>query len=247
MLMQVSGPEPGSSIAPKYWTQNQTQRCLRTRIFKRLIRSGQGEIVRAVGNQLVTKCFLNFAPVDQKRAGHPFDVAGGKTDEVAAKPRIEHSENALGIQILSKFRAKQPECLVEVPFRVAQARDVEQAVRLEEPLCLFFGSQVDKSERRTFCLDGLTLLREVRHGFAAKRAAEVAQENKKQRPFGKRGERLTGLRGVSAEERRVDSVRTKHAGSNDRHPCGSYRRVWHGRPRFRRLPADQRSGAGPGE
>src|ERR1700722_7230792 len=112
---------------------------------------------------------------------------------MAAEHRAKHSQDALGIQVLAKLRAKQSECFVQTPIGIAEPRHIQHSVWFEEPLRFCFRAQMHKRQGSAFCFDRLALLGQVCYRFATEGAAEVAQENQKKGTPGKSGEGLAGL------------------------------------------------------
>jgi hypothetical protein len=79
------GLEKTRAIAPKYCPNEQrnlkfggkSRRIEKTSPELTLILSGESQIIRPVGNQLMTKSLKNPAAIEQENAGHRRDVASG--------------------------------------------------------------------------------------------------------------------------------------------------------------------------
>ena len=121
--------------------------------------------------------FADLATLQQEGAGHALNVAGWISDEVAVEPSVKHARDAPKVQVLAKLGTLQAELLVQPPLRIAEPRNVEKAIRFEEPLSLFFGSEMNESEPRAFSLNVRAFFGNGCDGFTAKGAAKVPQEN----------------------------------------------------------------------
>lgn len=167
----------------------------------RSIRSGEGKIVRAVGDEFVAERLEDFAVVEKEDAGHAFDVTGGSAEEVAAAPGGEHADHVLGIQILMPLGAEETEGIVKNGGGIGEARKVIEAMRGEEFLGAGLGGQMDKAELSAAGLDLGAKFFELEDGFAAKGTAKVAEENEQHGSLGReRRDRRAVLRGVGVEE-----------------------------------------------
>src|SRR5713101_4753753 len=89
-----------------------------------LRRRSEGEVVGAVGDELVAKGLQDGAVAEEEDAGHAFNVAGRSAEEVAAAPGGEYARDAFGIQILIPMGANETERLIEVAFGIGEAGEV---------------------------------------------------------------------------------------------------------------------------
>jgi hypothetical protein len=110
-------------------------------------RSGEGEVVGAIGDQFVTEGLANFAALQEKSAGHALDIAGGKADKVAFEPGEEHALNAFGVEILAELGVSEAEGVVKLAAGVGEARQVIKLVGREKFGGAFFRAEVHESER----------------------------------------------------------------------------------------------------
>jgi len=95
--------------------------------------SGESEVIRAVGDELVAESFANFGVLQNKDAGHAHYVAGGESHKVSAKEGAERAQNTFGIEILVNLRANQAKGLIEARVGIAETRNLEQAIGREKP------------------------------------------------------------------------------------------------------------------
>ena len=159
----------------------------------------------------MAKGFADLAAMKQEGSGHTLNVAGWIPDEVAVKPGIEHARDALEVQVLAQLGALQAELLVQAPLGIAEPRNVEETIRLEEPLSLFFGPEMNEGQRRAVGLNVAALFGNSGDGLTAERAAKVPQENQEERALDEMiGESLTGLRSVRGQKRGIGLVGAKH-------------------------------------
>jgi hypothetical protein len=160
----------------------------------------------------VAEGFANLAAPEQECPGHALHIACRKAQKVTVEPRPEHARYAFKVQILAELGTHQAERLIEVPLRIAETRNIQQAVRSKEPCGLFFGAQMHEGELRALGLNGAALSRKLGNSFAAESAAKVPEKHEKNGPLRDQGSQsLTALRCIGTEERSVELVGAKHA------------------------------------
>ena len=176
-----------------------------------LRRGCQLQIVGAVGNQFVAESVFDLIALQQERAGHALDVAGGKTDKIAIEPGHQHAIDAFAVQVLAQFGAAQPKRFVQLAVGIGKARQVIQLIRSEKLRSALFCAQVHKRDLRALVFDLRAESRELGDRLAAKGSAKVAKEHQQQRALLR--ERMNGLAGlgtISFQQLRINSFCLKH-------------------------------------
>src|SRR6185369_11467951 len=178
-----------------------------------LILRRQRQVIRPVGNQLMTKGLANFSTsaIQQEHAGHALDVAFRIERKMPVQRGSQHASDARQIQKLPQFRARQSESLIKFSLGIAEARYIQQPVRLEKPLRFLFRSQMHKRQRRALRFNFDPFFGDFRHRLAAKRASKMPQKHQEDRSLlNQRGQAPAALRHVSAQQSRIDGTGPEH-------------------------------------
>jgi len=138
----------------------------------------EGEIVRAVRDELVAEGFEDGGAVNEEDAGHALDVAFGHAQPVTAERGPEHPRNAARVEELVPFHADQAEFLIEAAIGIGESREVFQVMGGEVFAGALIGGEVDKREPRAQSFHLRAKFFEFGDGLTAKSAAEVAEEDK---------------------------------------------------------------------
>jgi hypothetical protein len=98
-------------------------------------------------------------------------------------------------------------------LRIAETRNIQQAVPSKEPWGLFFGAQMHEGECCALGFNGAALFSgKLGDSFAAESAAKVPEKHEKNGPLrDQRSQALTALRCIGSEECSVDWAGPKHA------------------------------------
>lgn len=88
--------------------------------------------------------FYDFRAVNQEDPWHAFDIAGGSTQEMTARPCGDETHDAARIEILMPFRAVESQLFIEKPFRVRKTRNILEMVRCKIFSGALFARQMDE-------------------------------------------------------------------------------------------------------